>query len=195
MRMNNDWLKSFLKKMKLNESTISMILGALVIVVVGALIFNYFRGVSQESAEEVLPGQIEEVKLIEEGGKLVPKELPTSHKIEAGEHLWAIAEKYYGSGYNWVDIAEENKLSNPDAIKVGQDLTIPRMPVKEPIVETATSAETIAASQYTVVKGDHLWGIAVRTYGDGYRWVEIARENNLVNPDLIHPGNVLSLPR
>lgn len=46
-----------------------------------------------------------------------------------------------------------------------------------------------------MVKGDHLWGIAVRAYGDGYKWVEIARENNLVNPNLIHPGNVLSLPR
>ena len=47
---------------------------------------------------------------------------------------------------------------------------------------------------YTVVSGDTLWGVATDQYGDGYKWVEIAKTNALVNPDLIHPGNVLTLP-
>ncbi|PIZ97158.1 MAG: lectin, partial [Candidatus Levybacteria bacterium CG_4_10_14_0_2_um_filter_35_8] len=37
--------------------------------------------------------------------------------------------------------------------------------------------------------------IAVRAYGDGYRWVDIARANGLENPDLIFSGNVLKIPR
>jgi nucleoid-associated protein YgaU len=45
------------------------------------------------------------------------------------------------------------------------------------------------------VKGDSLWKIAVRAYGDGYKWVSIAKANKLVNPNLIHSGNVLTLPR
>jgi nucleoid-associated protein YgaU len=40
-----------------------------------------------------------------------------------------------------------------------------------------------------------LWTIAVRAYGDGYKWTEIAKANKLVNPNLIHPGNVFVLPR
>jgi hypothetical protein len=50
--MSNGRLKNFLKKVKLNESTISVILGVLVVIVVGALIFNYFRGVGKNKGQE-----------------------------------------------------------------------------------------------------------------------------------------------
>ena len=53
----------------------------------------------------------------------------------------------------------------------------------------------IVEETYTVVEGDSLWDIAVRSYGDGYQWVKIAKANNLANPDLIYPGNVFKIPR
>lgn len=53
---------------------------------------------------------------------------------------------------------------------------------------------SITGGSYTVVKGDTLWDIAVRKYGDGYKWVAIAKANHLANPNLIHPGNVFTLP-
>ncbi len=110
--------------------------------------------------------------------------------------MWAIAEKIYGSGYNWVNIAKENNLTNPNRLFEGQELTIPKVKVIEPEkVAGASEEEKIASESYTVTKGDCLWDIAVKAYGDGYRWVEIARENNLSNPNLIHPGNILTLPR
>ena len=192
--MDNGLLKNFLKKLKLNESTISMILGALVIVVVGVLIFNYFRGVGKPKPE-VAPTPTGELKLVEEGGKLVPEGLPTTYKVQKGDHLWKIAEKFYGSGYNWVDISKENNLVTPNLLFVDQELNLPKVEVRQPTKLAVSFGPTISGDQYTVVKGDHLWGIAVRAYGDGYKWVEIARENNLVNPNLIHPGNVLRLPR
>lgn len=55
--------------------------------------------------------------------------------------------------------------------------------------------DDISGDSYTVVKGDHLWGIADRAYHDPYKWVEIARLNELPNPGLIIPGEVLKLPR
>lgn len=187
-------LKELLKKIKLSEQTISIILGGLVVIVIGILIFNYFRGVSKKATpEETLqPGQ---VNLVEEEGKLVPEGLPTTHKVEKGENLWSIALKYFDSGYNWVDIARENKLKEPNKLLVGQELTIPKAEVKKPLMAQAQKTETISGTSYNVVKGDNLWKIAVRAYGDGYKWVEIARENNLGSPNLIHPGNELSLPR
>ena len=129
--MENSWLKKFLKIFKLNESTISTLLGALVIVVIGVLIFNYFRGVNQveEEADFSIPTLEGEVSLVEEEGQLFPEALPQTHQVAEGEHLWKIAEKYYSSGYNWVDIARENNLNNPNAIAVGQELTIPKSPV------------------------------------------------------------------
>lgn len=53
----------------------------------------------------------------------------------------------------------------------------------------------IASNTYTVVAGDYLWEIAQRAYGDAYKWVDIAKANNLSNPDLIFVGTKLTLPR
>ena len=47
---------------------------------------------------------------------------------------------------------------------------------------------------YTVVRGDTLWGIAQKFYGNGSRYPEIARANNIANPDIIHVGQKLLIP-
>jgi len=173
-----------------------MVLGALVIIVVGVLIFNYFKGIGKKGTEEISQKQDNEVILVEEEGKIVPQGLPTTYKVAEGDNLWKIAEKFYTSGYNWVDIANANNLTNADLLFVGKDLTIPKAEVIKPIVTVAQQSEPVITSeQYTVVEGDSLWEIALRAYGDGYQWVKIAGENSLDNPDLIHPGNILTLPR
>lgn len=153
-----------------------MVLGTIVIVVVGVLVVNYFK-----DRGTTIPGLSEERR---------------THTVVAGETLWSIAEKYYGSGFNWVDISNANNLDNPGAIETGQKLTIPDVtPELATAVKPASETNAISGATYEVVRGDSLWKIAVRAYGDGYRWVEIARENNLVNPGLIHAGNILVLPR
>ena len=47
---------------------------------------------------------------------------------------------------------------------------------------------------YTVVRGDTLWAIAKRFYGNGNRYPEIAKANNISNPDIIHVGQRLYIP-
>ena len=198
-------LKKWLKDLKLNESTISMILGALVVVVVGVLIYNYFTNVGKETGQPLTDGQLNgEGELVEDEGQMVPKGLPTTHTVAAGEHLWQISEKYYGSGYNWVDIASANKLANPNKLLVGQTLEIPKAAVKGKTTEkqaemkiTPTTATAVTGDSYTVQKGDTLWGIAVKAYQDGYKWPQIARANSttITNPNKIEVGMVLALPR
>jgi nucleoid-associated protein YgaU len=51
-----------------------------------------------------------------------------------------------------------------------------------------------AAQTYTVVRGDTLSAIAKRFYGKASEYRKIASANNLANPDLIHPGQVLTIP-
>ncbi|TSC53597.1 MAG: LysM domain-containing protein [Microgenomates group bacterium LiPW_16] len=180
--------KGFLKNLKLSESYISMVLGLLVVVVIGVLLFNFFSGRGK-------PGVPTEGVKTEEK-QPTPVSLPTSHTVASGENLWLIAEKYFNSGYNWVDIARENKLTNPDYVEVGQVLAIPKA---EPILPVTGTDEAVSSPitgvSYTVVTGDNLWDITVRAYGDGFKWVQIAQANNLANPDLIHAGNVLTLPK
>jgi len=70
------------------------------------------------------------------------------------------------------------------------------VPTTKPTVKTENNTQRGSASDtYVVAKGDTLWGIANKVYGDGSRWVEIAQANSLTNPQLIHAGDVLKLPR
>src|SRR3989338_5360227 len=123
-----DVLKTWLKRLKLNESTISMFLGVLVVAVAGILVYNYFSRVEkpEEKASQETPEQYQ-LEVVEEEGKMVPQGLPVEHIVSPLEHLWGISEKYYGTGYNWVDIAKANNIENADEIEAGQTLIIPEI--------------------------------------------------------------------
>ena len=188
-------LKKFLKVIRLNESLISTFLGGVVVVIVGILIYNYFSSVNRSTDQvEIIP---EGVTLVEENGKLVPSDLPVVHTVSRGECLWSIAEKYYESGYNWVDIAKENGLNNADIVTEGQKLSIPRVGVIVLDKTDSKTSEVTQKSSYTVVSGDTLWIIAVKAYGNGYKWTDVWQANldQVPNPDLIEKDMVLKLPR
>lgn len=185
---------------QVNESTLSTVLGALVVVVIGVLIFNYFKSSSptdnlpENPLEQFDEGKIEIIT--NQDGLEVPKNLPEIYQVKTGDQLWHIAEKHYGSGYNWVDIAAANKLVNANYLLVGQELSLPQAAIRKPVVMAEISEPvTITQDSYVVQKGDHLWKIAVQSYGDGYKWVEIAKVNNIASPDLIEIGQELKLPR
>ena len=57
------------------------------------------------------------------------------------------------------------------------------------------SAET--SETYTVKSGDTLSDLAMRCYGDASAYMRIyeANRTRLDNPDVIHPGMVLTIPR
>jgi nucleoid-associated protein YgaU len=49
------------------------------------------------------------------------------HEVVSGDTLWKIAKKYYGDGSLYMEIfnANQDVLTDPDKIKVGQKLRIP----------------------------------------------------------------------
>ena len=49
------------------------------------------------------------------------------HEVVKGDTLWKIAEHYYGDGNLYTNIFEANQdiLSDPNVIKIGQKLRIP----------------------------------------------------------------------
>jgi nucleoid-associated protein YgaU len=61
---------------------------------------------------------------------------------------------------------------------------------------TAPATPPAAAETYTVKPGDSLSKIARHAYGDATKWRAIfdANRDQLDDPDLIHPGQVLKLP-
>lgn len=50
-----------------------------------------------------------------------------THKVARGDTLYSIAKQYYGDGNKWTKIykANEDKIPNPNVLKLGQELTIP----------------------------------------------------------------------
>src|SRR3989344_9508075 len=116
-------LKSLLKVIKENESKLSTLLGMAVILIFGVVAINYFRNMNQPE-ELTLPAQSDEQI---EG-------LPATHVVGEGENLWKIAETYYKSGYNWVDIAEANEIPFPGNIETDKELTIPAVQAKKATV-------------------------------------------------------------
>jgi hypothetical protein len=58
-------------------------------------------------------------------------------------------------------------------------------------------SKELADSQFLVIqRGDTLWHIARRTYGEGLLFTDIYRANRseIVDPNLIYPGQVVTLP-
>lgn len=66
------------------------------------------------------------------------------------------------------------------------------------VQQTRSTEHPAASSQtYTVVSGDCLWNIAKRFYGNGAKYTIIYDANRDVvggNPNLIYPGQVLTIP-
>ncbi|WP_317853925.1 LysM peptidoglycan-binding domain-containing protein [Chakrabartyella piscis] len=62
------------------------------------------------------------------------------------------------------------------------------------LVETGYERDSKdVADTYTVQSGDTLWAIAKKEYGDGSLYMTLANNNGISNPDLIYPGQVLTL--
>ncbi|MGZ8377610.1 MAG: LysM peptidoglycan-binding domain-containing protein [Gemmatirosa sp.] len=62
--------------------------------------------------------------------------------------------------------------------------------------QAAKSGDTSGGRSYTVKAGDSLSKIAKEVYGDAAQWKKIHEANraSIPNPDMIHPGQELTLP-
>lgn len=81
---------------------------------------------------------------------------------------------------------EPAKKADFSDVQSGSSSTAPA-----PATNTGSAART-----YTVVSGDSLSKIAKHQYGDAGKWHAIyeANRDKITNPDLIHPGQVLTIP-
>lgn len=198
-----------------DQSKLSMVLGGLIILVVGILVFNYFN----KNKDNLGPAQQTEQTDVS------PENLPGKYTVKENDTLFTIAEKYYKDGYKYTEIAKTNNLTDVNAIEAGQVLEIPKLSEQEAMASPSESPESaeatevpamaptpggevatggadvtiwgpkIEAESYTVVEGDWLSTISARAYGDVYAYKKLAEANNIANPDLIYPGQVIKIPR
>lgn len=196
MADNTDYKQELVEKIR--ENYLSVALGILVFLVAITLIFR-----SGEARED----------LAEEASDETVVEQQT-YVVRPGDSVSSIARDVLGNMERTEEIIEVNNLENPDTIEVGTELVLPAMEAMESddedgdammekdsyagetaMEEASTQTISITGDSYTVLKGDHLWDIAERAYGDGNMYTLIIEANTLANPDRLEEGTVLTLPR
>ena len=96
---------------------------------------------------------------------------PNSVTVQRGDTLYSLSKRYE---VPLRSLIEENNLSSPYTLNVGQRLSLPTRPT------------------YTVVKGDTLYGIAKKKNVD---ITSLSKLNGLSEPYAINEGQVLALPQ
>ncbi len=179
-----DNVRERINKLKLQESYAGLVLGAIIVIVLGLLVANYFS----HSA-----GQIGIGESISQQPTEFSKLQPKTYKVNAGDSLSAIAAKTYGSQDYWPVLAAANKIANPNLIYADTQLELPA------IADAQKMKADLTMASYQVQTGDTLFLIAEKAYGDGSRWHQIAVANNVGNlPNgnpLIFAGSTLTIPR
>jgi len=102
---------------------------------------------------------------------------------------------YAADGPAWSTHTETDAAPPPEPAAAAESATADGPAIEEAVAEEVPEpAPEPAARTYTVVSGDTLWAIAERFYGDGNKYQAIADASGIPNPDLIYPGQVLTIP-
>ena len=120
----------------------------------------------------IYPGQ---VLIIRENGSTTPPSGTITYTVQRNDNLTSIANRF---GTTVSELVRLNNISNPNLIYPGQVLII-----RENGSDIPDGTQT-----YTVQQGDTLSEIAARF---GTTVSELVRLNNISNPNLIYPGQVL----
>jgi nucleoid-associated protein YgaU len=92
--------------------------------------------------------------------------------------------------------AEKDDKVRAELEKTQEELRKLRVEYERRVAEEATTHAATEDTTYTVVRGDTLWAIASRYYGNGSEWRKIyeANKGKIENPDLIYPGQTFVIP-
>jgi LysM repeat protein len=98
--------------------------------------------------------------------------------VQTGDTLYSIAARF---GISWQTLASVNGILNPALLQVGQRLVIP----------SGAQAPAPGWKTHVVKEGETLYRIALM-YGTTVQAIALA--NNLLNTNIIYPGQQLTIP-
>lgn len=99
------------------------------------------------------------------------------------------------SGQAAADVADTTATRGADDAAGQSDLSAPAEPAEEPVTIQQAALQP-SDSSVIIRRGDTLWQISRRVYGQGVRYTTIylANESQIADPDRILPGQVFSVP-
>lgn len=114
------------------------------------------------------------------------------HRVEEGDTLSEISQKYYGTVRHVKDIMQANNLTDENWLRIGQVLTIPKLEV--PSITVWTPTPPTAPGEYVVQEGDTLTSISQQFYGSTRFYTLIMNANGIDYPEALRPGQKLVIP-
>ena len=109
--------------------------------------------------------------------------MSAKYQVQAGDTLWALAERFYGDGRLNPVIAVVNDLRNPDHIVVGQELEIPYVTFRYQ-VKPGDTKKKLALKFYTDVTMSEVYEIP-----NGAAQRDLIVGEWLLIPDLANVGH------
>lgn len=104
-----------------------------------------------------------------------------TYTVEEGDTLYDISKRIYGVDTYWDDIADYNGIKDPNSIKPGDIIKLPKI-------------ENFC--YYTIKEDDNLWDICFKKYGtNDLKVVEaLANYNKIKDINLIKVGDTIIIP-
>lgn len=119
------------------------------------------------------------------------------HRVQSGETLSSIAERFYGDASAWRRVAAANPGLDVDRLAIGMEIVLPA-------IESPSTAETVVPATpapsgrvHLVAEGETLSSIAATLYGDSSKWRSLYEANRSAigaDPGAIRVGMRLVVP-
>lgn len=142
----------------------------------------FYKGISPDS----MISMVDKAKNGQKSIRLIISGTNVNHRFIVNS-----AAATYAEGQNDVQVAwsfTEDRFSSITAVaSMANRYTATGLNQRPDTQETPKSV--------TVKSGDTLWGFAVKYYGDGTRWQDIARQNGVADPKKLPVGKVLEIPQ
>ena len=112
-----------------------------------------------------------------------------SYIVQKGDTLAKIAQRIFGEGNKWTEIANFSGLANPRLIYPGD---VVYYQLTEQSMKFAGTYESAKRSEVQIKQGDTLAAIAGRVFGNSSLWKLIWRQNDRIdNPDHLTAGTTI----
>jgi len=151
-----------------------------------------------ETAEAWAAGDFEKVtQSLDRLRELQPEDASIiDEKIAAAQYNQGAAFEQSGDLNRALYLYQEAQRRSPSLGEAGFAIERVQSALNPPAPAAEAAPAAPAEQAYTVQDGDSLWAIAERQYGDGSQYTRIfeANRDQLDNPDVIQPGQVLRIP-